>query len=133
MPGLSLAVKAPQSQGLLASGLLRTGGLSPWQGDTQGRVSRQVAGFGHLAWGAEVFQEDLGQVPEPCVGREREAQHALDHRHGRQVGVGAGARRAQVHECGDGGQHGLLAGAGQAVGDERDAPRLQDVLPVGLV
>lgn len=51
---------------LPGSGLLW--GLSPWQWDTQSRVSPPAAGFSHLAWGTEVFQEDLGQVSEPCVG-----------------------------------------------------------------
>lgn len=96
---LSLAVKGAMARGLLGSGLLW--GLSLWQGDTQGRVSPPAAGFSHLAWGTEVFQEDLGQVPEPRVGREREAQHALDHGHGGQLGVGARAWRAQVHDRGD--------------------------------
>lgn len=50
-----------------------------------------AAGFSHLAWGTEIFQEDLGQIPESRVGREREAQHALDHRPSGQLGVGAGA------------------------------------------
>lgn len=117
--------------GLLGSGLLW--GLGPWQWDTQGRVSRPAAGFGHLAWGTEVFQEDLGQVPEPRVGREREAKHALDHGRGGQLGVGAGAWCAQGHDRGDSGQHSLLVGAGQAVDDERDTPCLQDVLLVGPV
>lgn len=96
-------------------------------------MSPPAAGFGHLAGGAEVFQEDLGQVPEPRVGREGEAHHALDHGRGGQLGVRAGARRAQVHDRGHGGQHGLLVGTGQAVNDEWDTPSLQDVLLVGPV
>lgn len=113
------------------SGLLW--GLRPRQGDPQGGIRLPAAGLGHLAGGAEVFQEDLGQVSEPGAGRQGEAQHALDHGQGRQLGVAARAGRAQAHERSHGGQHGLLAGAGQAVDDEGDAPRLQDVFPVGPV
>lgn len=47
--------------------------------------------------------------------------------------MGAGAWRAQVHESGDSRQHRLLVRTGQAADDEREAPRLQDVLLVGLV
>ncbi|KAB1264814.1 5'-deoxyribonucleotidase; cytosolic type [Camelus dromedarius] len=40
----------------------------PWQWDTQSRVSPPAAGFSHLAWGTEVFQEDVGQ-------REKRSMH----------------------------------------------------------
>lgn len=48
------------------SGLL--GALRPRQGDPQGGIRSPAAGLGHLAGGAEVFQEDLGQVSEPGAG-----------------------------------------------------------------
>lgn len=154
-PAFQMAEKAPVGQHMLplflvstsgpwspAVGVLQSrgprGSALPWghaprQWDTQGRVRLPAAGLGHLAWGAEVLQEDLCQVPEPGTGREGEAKHALHHGRGGQLRGKAAARRAQVHERGNGRQHRLLVGAGQAVDDEWDASCLQDVLLVGPV
>lgn len=61
-----LRQKVAEPWGLLGSGLLW--GLGLWQWDTQGRMGLLAPSLSHLAWGAEVLQEDLGQVPEPYVG-----------------------------------------------------------------
>ncbi|MEE6522720.1 hypothetical protein FKM82_021334 [Ascaphus truei] len=91
----------------------------------------QVPGRLYLPLAAVILQEDGGQVADPAVGGEREADHAFhDWRRG---DVSAGGRRAQVHERGESRQHGLFSSAGQAVNDQSEPPRRQDVTLVGFV
>lgn len=92
-----------------------------------------AAGLGHLAGGAGIFQEDLGQVSgEGGPGRQGEAQHPCT---GPQAGPSARAARAGTRPGpwtrSQRTLHGLLAGAGQTVGD-RGRPRLQDVFLLAL-